>query len=434
MFAVLFRRTSALCAMASLLLVPSGSTYSADLEPAGEITISQAVEKALSSHPRLAGFTFERQAADGRILQSSKSPNPDLDFELSNTGGTLPLFSRSETTFSYSQAIQVGKKEIRVRRAEAEKVTTLRDQQRIRLDVIADVQRAFVSLLGAQKKLALVREAEALATSLKTVAKERVAAGSISPIEATRANVAVSLAVADVARATRDVETSRGELSASMGESTPSFSSVSGDLPEILDMPDADELATRLGDTPDIKRWDSERAQRQAALDVEKSLARPDVTVKGGIKYLREEVETTFLVGFSVPLQLHDRNEGAIREAQAKLSAVETERREADNRLRSQLRIRHLAMASAVRQAATLKGESLTGAQSAYDAVNEGYRLGKFRYLDVLDAGKTLLETRMRYLEAILDLNLARVDVDRLVAQLPGENASGQIIPKDRSK
>jgi cobalt-zinc-cadmium efflux system outer membrane protein len=79
-------------------------------------------------------------------------------------------------------------------------------------------------------------------------------------------------------------------------------------------------------------------------------------------------------------------------------------------------------MSAAAREAATLKGESLAGAQSAYEAVNEGYRLGKFRYLDVLDAGKMLLETRIRYVDAIVELNLARVDVERLVAQLPGED------------
>jgi cobalt-zinc-cadmium efflux system outer membrane protein len=91
-------------------------------------------------------------------------------------------------------------------------------------------------------------------------------------------------------------------------------------------------------------------------------------------------------------------------------------------------------MSAAAREAATLKGESLAGAQGAYEAVNEGYRLGKFRYLDVLDAGKTLLEARGRYVDAIVELNLARVDVERLVAQLPGEAAAGRAVPGEGEK
>jgi cobalt-zinc-cadmium efflux system outer membrane protein len=412
-----------------LTLVATGALAG---DPGPSITLTQAVRTALANHPRLSAQTFEKEAADGRILQSSKRPNPEVDVELSNTGGTLPLFSRSETTFAFSQPIELGRREPRIRRAEAEKATLGRDQHSVRFDVMSAVMRAFVTLQGAQRKMALAQEAEALAASLKSIAGERVAAGAISPIEATRANVAFSLALADSGRAARDVETARRELSAAMGEPNPSFAAAAGELPEDLNVPDAGQLVARMGGNPDLARWDTERAQRQAALDVEKSLARPDVTVKGGVKYLREEVETTFLVGFSMPLTLNDRNEGAIREAQAKLSSVELERREADVRLRGQLQVRHAAMSAAAREAATLKAESLAGAQSAYDAVNEGYRLGKFRYLDVLDAGKTLLETRMRYLEAIIELNLARVDVERLVAQLPEEGGAKPAAPADR--
>jgi cobalt-zinc-cadmium efflux system outer membrane protein len=405
---------------AILLLLPCIPAIAA--EPAGEITLTQAVKTALANHPRLAAFAPEAEAADGRILQSSKRPNPELEFEMANTGGNYPPFSHTETTVAYSHPIEWGKRALRVRRSEAEKATTLRDQQRVRLDVISEVMRAFVTLQGAQKKSALAREAESLASSLATVATERVAAGAISPIEETRAKVAFSLSRADVARAARDVESARRELSAAMGEPNASFSSAAGELPEGLDIPDVDALVNRLSGNPDLARWETERASRQAALEVEKSAARPDMTVKGGIKYLRADVATTFLVGFSVPLTLYDRNEGAIREAQAKLSAADLERRDAERLLRSRLRVRHAAMSAAAREAATLKGESLAGAQSAYEAVNEGYRLGKFRYLDVLDAGKMLLETRIRYVDAIVELNLARVDVERLVAQLPGED------------
>ncbi len=387
------------------------------MEAAGEITLSQAVEAALAGHPRLAAFAFERQAAEGRTLQSSRAPNPELDFELANTGGSYPLLSRSETAVTYSQPLEWEKKAVRVRRSEAESALLGRNQQSTRLNVIADVMRAFVTLQGAQNRLALVREAQVLAASLKGIATERVAAGAISPIEETRAAVALSLAAADVARAGRTVEAARRELSTAIGEANPSFASAAGELPENLAVPDVGDLVPRLAGNPDLARWDLERAVRQAALDVEKSLARPDVTIRGGVKFQREDSQFSFLAGFTVPLAINNRNEGAIREAQAKLSANDLERREADIRLRGQLGVRHAAMAAAAREASTLKGESLAGAQNAYDAVNEGYRLGKFRYLDVLDAARVLLETRVRYVDAIVDLNLARVDVERLVAQ-----------------
>ena len=223
-------------------------------------------------------------------------------------------------------------------------------------------------------------------------------------------------------------------LSGAMGEPNPTFRSAAGLLPENLDVPDEDRLIERLAGNPDLRRWEAERSARRAAVEVEESLARPDVTLRGGVKYLAEPVDTTFLVGFSLPLAIRNRNEGAIREARARLSAVELEWRDADVRLRERLRTRLAALSSAAREAATLKAGSLAGAQAAYDAVNEGYRQGKFRYLDVLDAGKTLLEVRMRFLDAIVELNLARADVERFVAQLPGEAPATRTAPADGRK
>jgi cobalt-zinc-cadmium efflux system outer membrane protein len=209
-----------------------------------------------------------------------------------------------------------------------------------------------------------------------------------------------------------------------MGESTPSFESLAGDLDEDFSVPAADNIAERIKATPDTARWIAERDRRSAALEAERSLAIPDVTLTGGIKHFRENSDTTFVLGFAVPLPLFNRNQGAIREAEALRFKADTERRATELLLQSQVGQRQAALAAARREATLLREDALSGAQSAYDAVSEGYRLGKFRYLDVLDAGKTLVETRLRYLEALTAFNLARVDLERLMAFAPPGNGS----------
>ena len=57
----------------------------------------------------------------------------------------------------------------------------------------------------------------------------------------------------------------------------------------------------------------------------------------------------------------------------------------------------------------------LPGARSAFDAVSEGYRLGRFGLLDVLDSQRTLFEARHEYLRAATDYHKAVVDVERLI-------------------
>ena len=67
----------------------------------------------------------------------------------------------------------------------------------------------------------------------------------------------------------------------------------------------------------------------------------------------------------------------------------------------------------------------LVGAEQAFATVQEGYRLGKFPYLDVLDASQVLLEARLQYTAALAALAQARIDVDRLLGKtsLPSTTA-----------
>jgi cobalt-zinc-cadmium efflux system outer membrane protein len=378
--------------------------------------LTQAVDIALRNSPQLAGYPLEFQAAEGRVQQASLLPNPEFSVDVENVWGDLPGWSMAETTYSISQLLEVGKRSPRIRMAESERGVLQHESDIVRLNVVADVKRGFINALSARKKLELNREGHRFAELLASGVTGRVSAGAVSPIEETRARVVLAVSSANVERSALEFEAARRELAATMGESTPSFESLAGDLDEDFSLPPADNVAERIQANPDVTRWIAERDRRNAVLEAERSMAIPNVTLTGGIRHFRENSDTTFVLGFSVPLPLFNRNQGAIREAEALRSKADTERRATELLLQSQVGQRQGALMAARREATLLREEALLGAQSAYDAVSEGYRLGKFRYLDVLDAGKTLVETRLRYLEAVTAFHLAKVDLERLLA------------------
>ena len=75
------------------------------------------------------------------------------------------------------------------------------------------------------------------------------------------------------------------------------------------------------------------------------------------------------------------------------------------------------ALSTAFVEATLLRDEMMPGAQSAFDAINEGYRQGKFGYLEVLDAQRTLFEARGQYLEALAAYHTAVAEVERLIGE-----------------
>lgn len=66
-------------------------------------------------------------------------------------------------------------------------------------------------------------------------------------------------------------------------------------------------------------------------------------------------------------------------------------------------------------QTITLRDQVLPAAQSAYDAAVTGFELGKFAFTDVLDAQRTLFQTKTQYLRALSDRYRSIADIERYV-------------------
>ena len=52
--------------------------------------------------------------------------------------------------------------------------------------------------------------------------------------------------------------------------------------------------------------------------------------------------------------------------------------------------------------------------ESAFSAVNKGYRFGKFGLLDVLDAQRSHVDTRFEFLDTLVDYHRQRARLDAL--------------------
>ena len=66
-------------------------------------------------------------------------------------------------------------------------------------------------------------------------------------------------------------------------------------------------------------------------------------------------------------------------------------------------------------EARRLKTDVLPAAREALDAMSRGYELGKFAFLDVLDAQRTLFQGQSQYVQALADAHFAYADIGRIV-------------------
>jgi cobalt-zinc-cadmium efflux system outer membrane protein len=389
-----------------------------DKNPTGVVTLKHALTLVLMNNPELKAFSLEVRALEARALQAGLFPNPEIDIEGENFGGSGEYQDTEvmETTIQLSQLIELGgKRSKRKQLAILEQNLGTWDYKIKRIDVLTAVTKAFVEVLATQNRLSLTEELVGLAQDTLATVSERVKAGKVSPLEETRSKVAYSIAQIDLERAKRSLEGSRRKLAAAWGSKTPMFEKVEGRFFDIVPVPSAEKLEGLISQNPEIERWISEMDRRRADLELAKATGIPDVTLSGGVRRFNENDDNAFVFGVSIPLPIFNRNQGGILEASRRLAKAGEERRAVELKVIDDLAQAYESLSSAFIEATALKRDVLPGAQSAFEASREGYRHGKFDYLAVLDAQRTLFETRSQYIEVLNQYHQAVSEVERLI-------------------
>ena len=263
---------------------------------------------------------------------------------------------------------------------------------------------------------------------LEAVAK-RVQGGKVSPVEETKARLALASVEVELEQAKRELIATRNALGALWGEPNPRFRKAIGDLAKPVPLPSYEALAERVRDNPELARWRSEISRRQARVEAERAKAVPDVTLSAGVARFSQFDDHAYMVGIAIPIPVFDRNRGGILEASQRLDKASDERRAVETRLLTELAQAYQRLAAIDKEILTLRTILLPGAQSAFDVATAGYQLGKFSFLDVLDAQRTLFQTRTQNLRALADYQRGLSELERLVGgalQSPGVPAAPQ--------
>ncbi|MFQ5605750.1 MAG: TolC family protein, partial [bacterium] len=389
-------------------------------EPTDTLTFQQALSLALLRNPQLAVFSWEVRAREAQAVQASLLPNPEVEVEIENIGGSGDLsgFDQSETTVLLGQLFELGgKRKKRTRVAALESDLAAWDYEIKRLEVLTEVTQAFVDVLSLQQRLTLNTELIRLAQEFVDIVARRVEAGATSPAEVSRARVALSNARIELERTRRELQAARKRLAATWGSTTPTFQQAVGELDTSLSMPDFDRLLTLLTQNPEVARWAMEMQQRRAVLSLAKAQGIPDPSIGGGFRRLNESRDNAFVLALSLPLPIFDRNQGATEEARARISQAEWQKRATETAIATQISEAYQSLSTAYSEATMLQSSVLPEAQKAYDTINEGYRLGKFGFLDVLDAQRTLFDARSQYLLSLTDYQKAKAELEKLIGQ-----------------
>ncbi|WP_287719486.1 TolC family protein [Nitrosomonas sp.] len=386
--------------------VPIADVQAGGISEKGDLTLRQVLQLVLQNNPELSAF------------------NPEFSIEAEDINSSNSAIQKF-ATFRISQLIELGgKRPARVSVATLGQEVADQAYAAKRLEIIARTASAFIDVLENQAQVSVMDDTLHLVkVAMETVVK-RVEAGKAPPMEAIRSKVALSTASIELEQARRSLSAARTKLALLWGEAEPRFDRVLGELESFVEIPEFDQLVKRLEENPVVRQSLKNVAQREAMVELEKARKIPDITVDAGIRRYLGTDDTTAVVGMSIPIPIFNRNQGNELEARQRLNKAMDERMSVELQLRTEFVRNYESLLAARNEIRVLHDAVLPGAQNAFEITNRGYQLGKFSFLEMLDAQRTFFQNRILYVRALANYQRLVNTIEQLIAAPLADSAT----------
>ncbi len=393
-----------LSAALSALLLHAGAQAQDNAAPPDAVDLAAVLRLARDASPRLA---VERQAiagAEANRISAGAYPNPTLNYgrfrPSSGQASTLFTGTRQEQATVELPLLVGGQRSARVERAERDIEAARARVASGASSLAAEAGAAYVALLAAQEKAALLLAANEELARLRNLVAGRQAAGAASRYDLTRLDVELGGSRAKLENAKADVSDQAGNLAALLGLPNWRPQAAGGFSPMAIGAAALDKARERAADSPASIAAIREETAAQSGIEVARRERVPVPSVSLGRSWTTEPYGSANYFGLSVEIPILDTRRGPLARAEA--DAITATLRRELTQAEVAANLERLAAMIVARQAALRRFESEAASQlpALRQMAEDAYRLGRGSILELLDA------TRSRY-----DLQQTRIDL-----------------------
>jgi cobalt-zinc-cadmium efflux system outer membrane protein len=386
-------------------------------EPEGELDLPTALALTLQNHPQLQGAEDLERLRRARERAAGVGPNPAVELTAEDFLGSGPFrgVGGSQWTLQVSQVLELGgKPRARAMLARTESSLDAVQFQLTRLAVLSGVTLDFARLVFLQERQAILGAQLENAGSLEQAIAARIEGGKDSPIQLKQYQIQMSLLRFDLQDLERRKQAARIQLASNWGNFSPRFKSALGRFSAPDSLPTVADLKTRLQNHPELMLRKARIAQLRAQRALEGSQAVPDLALSLGVRFVAEERDAALVGGISMPLPLWDRRREAKDLIDAQIRTVERDLASQEFLLAQQIAQKLAEFGRHREELAALEKTVLPEIEANIAKFREGFSLGKFTLLEMLDSQKALFELRERILSSRLALQTSVLELEFL--------------------
>jgi cobalt-zinc-cadmium efflux system outer membrane protein len=385
--------------------------------PEQALSLDQCIAMALQRHPLILASGDWHEAALARIRQATVYPFPSISFNSDLQPQPLNFVRSEEAYLGVNQTFELPRKrQARGAIMERESKEIETEIEVVKLEVIFQVRRFFYELLLAQEKVAYARQDLELAQDFLQKAELKLAAGDVGKVEVLRARVEALRAANVLKTATNDEDLAKARLNYHLARGRSAPIQVQGKL----HIPLADLQAEALRLRPELQRLRFAVEKEDLVQKNSRLSSLPDMDFNLSLHRL-EGMPTTWSFNVSVPLPFlfQQRQKAEIAESQANARALEREAEQARNTILVEVQEARTNAQKAQDQILLFQNEILPQAQAVVEMFGFSYQEGEIGGIELIEARRTLNESRKSYADALFEYALALAALEKAVGRRP---------------
>ena len=203
-------------------------------------------------------------------------------------------------------------------------------------------------------------------------------------------------------------------LAASWNELEPDFQAVSAELFALPELPPFDQLREQIEQAPAVTYHHAVERLRAAQLRLARANGRADIELGLGLRRVEDLDEHALLFEISMPLPIHDRNQGRIEAARARQEMTAAEQAQTRLELHATLFALYQELLHARNEAQMLRETVLPEAARASRQVEDGFRNGRFSWLELATLRREHLAIEREAIEAAARFHTLALEIEQL--------------------
>jgi cobalt-zinc-cadmium efflux system outer membrane protein len=376
----------------------------------------------LDKNPRLRAAQHGREAAATQLDQAELKPQWSVALEVENILGTgvLSGIDAGETTIRLSRIFQrsdIRSGRVSVASAQGNQVENGLEAERLELMTL--LAHRFLAVVYQQEILKLAELSVTVWQHARSLAENRELAGAAPAVDRLRTEIRLADASLQLEAAERELQAARVMLAATWGDRVPEFGTADAPICHLATLPTFEMVAANIDRNPDLLRFASEQQLYAAQAQLATARRQPEWSVSAGVRRIELLDEQALVLSISVPLGAPSRAAPALRRANAlrQQSSFQEQNERLD--IRATLFALYQQLLHTGTEVNLFDDEILPRSDEILKQVENGYRVGRFSHLALMNAQAEVLAARAAKLVACSDHHLYLIRIERLTGGGP---------------